>query len=196
MNNMLIKLLPWMQEKKHWSEQVGVNKRIEIKGTNNQIIISSGARIGDLQIIIQGHNNKLLISQNSLVSGFIEMFGSDNEITIGQGTGILGVGLTAHEGKYIKIGEKCLIARGTDIRTTDSHPIWDQEGKRINPDDSIEIGDRVWIAPETKILKGTNIGNDVVIGTRSLLNKSIIPSNTLAAGSPAKVVRENITWSV
>ncbi|TAE60496.1 MAG: acyltransferase [Nostocales cyanobacterium] len=196
MNNNFIKIIPWIREKNHWSEEVGVNKRIQIKGTNNQVIISNDAIFHNLQIIIHGNNNKLVIANKCLVSGFIEMFGSGNEITIGQGTGILGVGLTAHAGKYIKIGEKCLIARGTDIRTTDSHPIWDEDGKRINPDDSIEIGDRVWIAPETKILKGTIIGNDVVIGTRSLLNKSIIPSNTLAAGSPAKVVRENITWSV
>ncbi|NET02571.1 MAG: acyltransferase [Sphaerospermopsis sp. SIO1G2] len=195
MNKSLTKILPWMPEKNHWSEQVGINKRIQIKGTSNQLFISSGGIIKNLQIIIHGHNNKLVIGKNSLVSGFIEMFGNDNEITIGQNTGMLGVGLTAHEGKYIKIGDKCLIARGTDIRTTDSHPIWDQEGKRINPDANIEIGDRVWIAPDTKILKGTIIGNDVVIGTRSLLNKSTIPSNTLAAGSPAKIVRENITWS-
>ncbi|MBW4566496.1 MAG: hypothetical protein KME31_00335 [Tolypothrix carrinoi HA7290-LM1] len=88
-----------------------------------------------------------------------------------------------------------MIANLTDIRTTDSHSILNAEGDRINPDESIEIGDRVWLTREVMVLKGAEIGSDVVIGARSIVTKKI-PPNTLAIGIPAKVVRTNITWLV
>ena len=39
----------------------------------------------------------------------------------------------------------------------------------------------------TTILKGTNIGDNVIIGANSLVNKDI-PSNCVAAGNPIKVI--------
>lgn len=40
---------------------------------------------------------------------------------------------------------------------------------------------------KTTILKGVNIGNNVIIGANSLVNKDI-PDNCVAAGNPAKVI--------
>ncbi|MBG0742672.1 MAG: acyltransferase [Cylindrospermopsis raciborskii KL1] len=191
------KILPWKQSKHHWSDsnQLGVNKRMEIKGTNNQVVIGSGTNIYNLQIVIYGNNNTLIIGENCVVGGFLEMFGNGNEITIGTQTLAAHTRLIAHGGKYIRIGEKCLIAGSTDIRTTDSHSILNAEGERINPDESIEIGDRVWIAREVMILKGTVIGSDSVIGARSVVTKKV-PSNVVAVGIPARVVRTNISWLI
>jgi len=196
MNKRLIELLLWTKKKYHWSDKLGVNKRIEIKGTNNQVMIGSGTNLYNLQIVIHGNNNKLSIGKNCIVCGFIEMFGNGNEITIGSETITSGnVRLVAHGGKHIRIGERCQIADCTDIRTTDSHSILNAEGQRINPDESIEIGDRVWLTREVMVLKGAIIGSDSVIGPRSIIAKQI-PSNSLAIGIPAKVVRTNITWLI
>jgi acetyltransferase-like isoleucine patch superfamily enzyme len=168
---------------------------MEIKGTNNQVVIGSGTNIYNLQIVIYGNNNTLIIGENCVVGGLLEMFGNGNEITIGTQTLAPHTRLIAHGGKYIRIGEKCLIAGSTDIRTTDSHSILNAEGERINPDESIEIGDRVWIAREVMILKGTVIGSDSVIGARSVVTKKV-PSNVVAVGIPARVVRTNISWLI
>jgi acetyltransferase-like isoleucine patch superfamily enzyme len=193
-NDKFNKLLPWTQKKHHWSDELSVNKRIDIKGTNNQVVIGSGTNIYNLQIVIHGNNNKLVIGKNCIVAGFMEMFGNANEISIGSETLIsMNVRLVAHGGKHIRIGQKCQIADCTDIRTTDSHSILNAEGERINPDQSIEIGDRVWLAREVIVLKGATIGSDSVIASRSIVTKPI-PVNVVAAGIPAKVVRTNITW--
>jgi acetyltransferase-like isoleucine patch superfamily enzyme len=194
MNTRLSKLLHLPQSKHHWSDKLGVNKRIDIKGTNNRIVIGSGTSIYNLQIVIHGKDNVLSIGQNCELGGFMEMLGDGNEITIGSRTQIsTDVRLTAHGGKHIRIGERCMIADLTDIRTTDSHSILNAEGLRVNPDESIEIGDRVWLTRQVMVLKGAIIGSDVVIGPRSMINKNI-PPNTLAIGIPAKVVRTGITW--
>src|SRR5690606_23085094 len=122
------------------------------------------------------------------------MFGNNNRIEIGRWSRLVGTTLIAHRGTEIKIGEYCMIAAKTDIRTTDSHPIFNLEDERINPDQDVEIHDRVWLARGVHVLKGAQIESDCVIGLRSLVT-GFIPKNTIAAGIPAKVVKTGITWS-
>lgn len=52
----------------------------------------------------------------------------------------------------------------------------------------IKIGNNVWIADKVSILKGVTIGSNVVIGANSVVTKNI-PSNSIAAGIPAKVLK-------
>lgn len=51
----------------------------------------------------------------------------------------------------------------------------------------IDIGDNVFIGSNSTILYDVTIGNNVIIGAGSLVNKNI-PSGTVAAGVPAKVI--------
>lgn len=53
----------------------------------------------------------------------------------------------------------------------------------------IRIGNRVWI-PNATVLPKAGIGNNVVIGAMSLVNKNV-PSGCLAAGIPARIIREH-----
>lgn len=54
----------------------------------------------------------------------------------------------------------------------------------------IRLGKRVWLPWRVFIMPGVNIGDNVVIGANSLVAKSL-PSNCLAAGSPASIIKEN-----
>ncbi len=54
----------------------------------------------------------------------------------------------------------------------------------------ITLGKRVWLPWRVFIMPGVNIGDNVVIGANSLIAKSL-PSNCLAAGSPANIIKEN-----
>jgi acetyltransferase-like isoleucine patch superfamily enzyme len=53
---------------------------------------------------------------------------------------------------------------------------------------TVTIGRNVWIGDGCAILAGANIGDGAVIGANSVVNGPI-PSNTIAAGAPARVVR-------
>jgi len=71
--------------------------------------------------------------------------------------------------------------------------IKDLEGKVSEVSKEVKIGNNVLIGNGTIILKGVNIGNDVVIGAGSVVTKDI-PSNSLAVGNPAKVVKKIEGW--
>jgi len=53
----------------------------------------------------------------------------------------------------------------------------------------IKIGNNVWIADKCTVLKGVEIGNNVIIGANSVVTKSL-PSNCIAVGAPAKVIKK------
>ena len=49
------------------------------------------------------------------------------------------------------------------------------------------IGDNVFIGMKSTILKGVHIGNNVIIGANSLVNKDL-PDNCVATGNPCRVI--------
>ena len=55
---------------------------------------------------------------------------------------------------------------------------------------SITLGNNVWLPWRVFIMPGVKVGDNVVIGANSLVSMNL-PSNCLAAGSPAKVIKEN-----
>jgi len=54
----------------------------------------------------------------------------------------------------------------------------------------ITLGKKVWLPWRVFIMPGVEIGDNVVIGAESLITSNI-PANSLAAGNPAKVLKEN-----
>ncbi|MBS1636784.1 MAG: hypothetical protein JST26_12785 [Bacteroidetes bacterium] len=54
----------------------------------------------------------------------------------------------------------------------------------------ITIGKKVWLPWRVFIMPGVTIGDQVVVGAESMINRDI-PSNCLVAGSPAKIIKEN-----
>lgn len=102
--------------------------------------------------------------------------------------------LYCHEAAGIHIGDACLVASGTLFTCSDMHSIIDiATGKRVNPAEDVVVGNRVWIASEARLLKGAEIGDGSILGGRSTLTGKI-GENSLAVGTPAKVVRTGVTW--
>lgn len=170
------------------------NTKMYVAGKDNLVQVDDSVETYDLRIAIMGNNNRLVIHQNCFLSGAIELIGDGNHIEIGANSKCGSANIFAHYGTSIAIGEGCLFSDDIQIRTTDSHSILDATGKRINPDKNIVLEDRVWLGRGVTVLKGSHIESDVVVGTMSVVSKTI-PKNTLVAGTPARVLRENITWS-
>ena len=98
----------------------------------------------------------------------------------------------------VAIGKDCLISHDFAAYSNDMHPIFSVEsGMRLNNNcrkSNIDIGDHVWVGFRTTFLKNACVGVGSIIGSNSLVSKSY-PNNCIAAGIPAKVLRENAAWS-
>lgn len=97
----------------------------------------------------------------------------------------------------ITIGDDVLIASRVfiadhnhgDYRSgTDSHP---DVAPAMRPliSSPVQIGHRVWIGEQVCILPGVQIGDGAVVGAGSVVTRNV-PSNTIVAGNPAKVIRK------
>lgn len=82
------------------------------------------------------------------------------------------------------------------ILDTDYHPIYNKSNmQRINHDKEIHIGDKVWIGANVTILKGTNIGNNIVVGASSLVAGNLLAENSIYSGNPIKIIKKDIVWN-
>ena len=90
----------------------------------------------------------------------------------------------------IDIGKDVAISENVTIWVSDAHEIEYEGYEKTLP---ITIGNHVWIGTNVTILKGVSIGDGAIIAAGAVVNKSI-PSNCLAAGIPAKVIKQNIKW--
>jgi L-malate glycosyltransferase len=88
-----------------------------------------------------------------------------------------GFGIVVH--KRAVLGRNVVILPGVTI------------GGRNNRYEVPRIGDDVYIGPGAKILGDVTIGNGAVIGANAVVVHSV-PSRTVAAGIPARILRENI----
>lgn len=101
---------------------------------------------------------------------------------------VFGPGLSLpHRGNIIinpntQIGENCRIHVGVNIGA--------------HKDKAPCIGDNVYIGPGAILFGEIQIANNVMIGANATVNKSFTQENVAIAGTPAKVVKENIkSWN-
>lgn len=88
----------------------------------------------------------------------------------------------------IDIGDNCMLATEVLIHDSDWHGLYN----RLRPfrcNAAVTLGDNVWIGARAIITKGVSIGENSVIGAGSVVTKDI-PANCVAAGNPAKVVKQ------
>jgi len=98
---------------------------------------------------------------------------SINKIIIGNGF------LT---GRYVFIGDNS--HGGFSWEESSIPPIQ----RRLQSKGDVVIGDNVWIGDKSTILAGVTIGDNVIVGANSVVTKDI-PSNTMVAGVPARIIK-------
>jgi len=85
----------------------------------------------------------------------------------------------------IETGEDCLIGFGARLIDADLHALDVDTPERMAP---IRLGDRVWLGSDSTVLRGVTIGDDTVVGSRSVVTRDL-PPRVLALGAPARPVR-------
>ena len=168
--------------------------KIHINGKNNHVTIKGKYLRGELIVI--GEGNTIYIDKHIYLANMrIVVRGNKCEIKIGKYV-TTGSAYIACMGKnnYVHIGDDCMLAENVDIWATDTHEIIDKNNNILNHSKPIILKDHVWIGKGTAILKGVTIESGSIVGMSSLVTKDI-EQCTLYAGSPAKKLKENVTWN-
>lgn len=169
----------------------------DIRGDGNTVEIGALAVLENVTFHITGHRAEVRIGDGCrLRNAVLWIEDSGGRITLGRGTTTEGVHLAATEdGSRITIGEDCMFAYEIDVRTGDSHGIYDQSGRRINAASDVTLGDHVWVGTRAAILKGAVIGAGSIVGTGAVVARGDYPAQCIIAGNPGKVVRQGVQWT-
>ncbi len=145
---------------------------------------------------------KIVFGRDCLIEGRVVAEASDSRVTIGDNV-FIGGGTLVDCTLSITIEDDVLISYGGVIADSDNHDIrysirkhdlkawrsggykdWDQR-----PRSAVLIKKGAWVGARVIILKGVTIGEGAVIGAGSVVTKNV-PDWTVAAGNPARVIRQ------
>jgi acetyltransferase-like isoleucine patch superfamily enzyme len=115
-------------------------------------------------------------------------YGPNSRVKIGKHVGIF-EGTVINPSEEVEIGDDTGIGGEVMIWT---HGAWLDILQGFPADfGPVKIGSNVWLPARSVVLPHVTIGNDVVIGINSIINRSL-PNGCFAAGSPCKVIKENV----
>ena len=95
--------------------------------------------------------------------------------------------------KQIVFGNDVLMGWNCSIRDSDGHVIF-YSGEPQEAFKPVYIGNHVWLAAESHVLKGVTIMDNSVVAYRSLDINAFDKKGLLIGGSPAKMIKESVSW--
>jgi len=146
----------------------------------NVELFGSNIRIGDFPTLIAAPDRKVRFT---VWAGGPDIVGID----IGDYC-LICPGVRIAASRQISIGNSCMIASGAYLTDSDWHDIYDRS-MPVGKSAPIILEENVWIGDSAIVCKGVTIGKNSIIGAGSVV-VSDIPANVIAAGNPARVVRE------
>jgi acetyltransferase-like isoleucine patch superfamily enzyme len=191
-----------------------------LDGVNNRIVFFKGGSAHKLQLEFRSNNNLIVIGAKTRIAGLLSFQDAGGHLfavsdsaklkscnaTLCGGPAAIFIGkrVTANSvhfrgdgpGGSIQIGDGSMISWSVDIRSSDAHGIFSLDDLTcgINPPEPVVIGPHVWLASDVTIMPGCTIGRGAIVGARSLVLRDV-PPFCLYAGSPAKCLRERVSWT-
>ena len=112
-------------------------------------------------------------------------------IRIGSGS-FLNIAVMVAAAQLVEIGNHCMFANGCFVTDADHRfddPDTPVPWQGFTSKGPTRIGDNVWCGANVVVTSGVTVGERCVIGANSVVNRDL-PPHSIAAGSPAKVVRQ------
>jgi len=165
------------------------------QATNSLVVLASP--LASLSLLLGGDGATVFVGPDSeMTCGEIYCGGGSSVVLLGQVMATGEATLDARNGGSILAEPDQLWAARTYIATDDMHSLEDlATGARFNAyGGRIRLGRHVWLGREAIVTGHVEIGDSAVVGMRSLVRGQKVPANTAVAGTPARVIREGITW--
>jgi acetyltransferase-like isoleucine patch superfamily enzyme len=145
------------------------NCLLDAKGsTNTGITLGDGVFLGR-NTILSCKNGDIVLDEGVNI-GFNSQIASGSSVRVGR-DGLLAA--------------YCYLIGGGHESGDPGQPIQEQQAVSHG----VTLGDNVWLGAGVKVLDGVTVGADCIIGTGAVVS-SDIPERSVAAGIPARVIRE------
>lgn len=140
-----------------------------------------------LQMLREG---RLSIGEHAFFEPHVWLTSEAGRIDIGEGT-FLNLGVMVAATDRVSIGAHTMIANGSLI--TDANHRFDDPDVPVpwqgfTSKGPVTIGDNVWLGANVVVTSGVTIGRRCVVGANSVVTEDL-PSFSIAAGAPARVIR-------
>ena len=175
--------------------------QVESGGRDNTLFFDNlawgGNCFGNIRIL--GSDCALLF--NDIADGYVALptifLRSSSQILFwGRGATAVGFSIELEGiGQSVVIGDDALISSGVWVRNYDMHAMHDlRTGGRLNrpPVDTV-LERHVWLGQDALLLGCERVGMGSIVGARALL-KGTLPPRVVAAGTPARIVRNSVSW--
>ncbi len=135
---------------------------------------------------------RLEIGEGTLLEPNVWLTGGESgRIRIGDGV-FLNQGVMVAAVDLVEIGDHCMAANGCMI--TDGNHRFDDPTKPVtwqgfDSKGPTRLGSNVWLGANVVVTSGVTIGDRCVVGSNSVVTRDL-PPGTIAAGSPAVVLKE------
>lgn len=150
--------------------------------SSKDIQIGDGFRFFSGSIVSQ-NGGKIKIS-NKVKIGFNCLIGAANSIEIGEYTSFAdNITIMDNNNHSVNPLDRAIMYR--------TEPNSDFRGWKYSDSAPIIIGKNVWCGSNVRINKGVTIGDGAVIAANTVVVKDV-PANSICAGNPGKIVKENI----
>jgi acetyltransferase-like isoleucine patch superfamily enzyme len=101
---------------------------------------------------------------------------------------LISPGVRISAANSIKIADSCMLASHVYITDSDWHGIYDRS-MPPNETNQVILKKNVWIGDSAIVCKGVTIGENSIIGAGAVVTCNI-PPNVIAAGNPAKIIKQ------
>ena len=206
----LLKTFYYNYKCNHCSCPIFIYPNVHFRISSKAIIVHNGGRlhVGCRWSIGRFYPTEFVIAEKGILeinadfkilTGCSIIIDPGARLSIGKG----GINLRSRIAVFnnITIGNNVYISENVTMRDSDNHAISGSTtnhpatGSTTDHSAPIIIGNNVLIGINATILKGVTIGDGAVIAANALVNKPV-PPNTLVGGVPAKILKENVTWTM
>lgn len=94
--------------------------------------------------------------------------------------------------KRVTFGNESGMSWDSTLMDSDQHPIT-VEGRWLEAEAPVTIGNHVMVAAGAMVLKGVTIGDGSIVAAGAVVTADV-PPHSVVAGNPARVIRENADW--
>lgn len=158
-------------------------------------IVLGAIGVGKVVISVRGSDAHVSVGHSKMLSAVVNL-GVNADVKVGDDTTAGNMTINAKHGR-ITIGQDCMISGQVQMDVSKHHSVVDLSGPepRIETDpQDMQLGNHVWVGHSATLLGNSKIGDGSIIG-HSAVVAGKVPSNCIAAGNPARVIRKDATWT-